>query len=113
MTIVKDYDSIRLNLFGITLGIFNNFQNLYGFAESTGETFKNLIEDVKDSIDQNFRISQMKDALRRMDMNSPMNISLSALNNINIDKNFLIPDSAKSSARKHVSIMHNPNDRDM
>lgn len=44
-------DSLKLNLFGITIGIFSRFEELAKFADEKKDAFSSLFDQISKSID--------------------------------------------------------------
>lgn len=47
MLIKKEIDQMTMNMFGITLGVFNSAEEIYKFLAKTSNTGSNIIKDVE------------------------------------------------------------------
>lgn len=83
-SISKDGKVIKLNAFGITLGIFNQFEELYKFAIRTNSTMISVGERIKSQINDEEYFQELKKAMDNAKSlkpsNSVSNISQSEMN---------------------------------
>lgn len=62
-TIMKESSTITMNMFGVTIGTYNRFEELYMFAMRTKNTMENVKERLAKQIDEEQYIKDMKQAV--------------------------------------------------
>ena len=61
--ICKIKNEIRINMFGVTLGTYTTFEQIYNFLMRTKNTAMKVLENVKDTVDQEAYVQHMKQAV--------------------------------------------------
>jgi len=58
--IIKQRNDISINMFGITIGTYNHFEQIYNFMMKTKNTALKVVENVKNTVDQDMYVQQVK-----------------------------------------------------
>ena len=66
-----------MNMFGVTLGTYNKFEEIYKFAHRTMNTAQGCVSNLKEQLDEETYIKQMQEAVEQAKRTNNSDISRS------------------------------------
>lgn len=86
LKITKHRQELNLNMFGVTLGAYNSFEQIYMFLMRTKNTALKVVENVKSTLQQEEYVQNMKQVVE--DLKGLQQVSSQRKNGRDLDDDF-------------------------